>query len=213
MCNTEEIGLNEYKLIFSEGICDISKLNRESRIKRLFSSMYNKIFARNSIKPSVRGSFYSKINLVVYYMRKNYNSIDVKNDLSEVKSSKEYIKGKFDSNVQDGSLVSIIVFMLAVLSIVVDMFQNIFVTDKIEDNGNYIININFNITILNYLLLLILIIVFIVLLTKQDIKYYNEQISYYTYLESELENLICDNERDCHNNERLDNTTSTNKII
>lgn len=208
MCNTEKTGLNEYNLIFSEGFCDISKLNRESKIKKLFSSIYNKVFARNKIKPSAMGYFYSKIDLAVYYMRKNLNSLDVKNDLSKVKSYKEYIKGKFDSNVQDGSLVSIIVFMLAVLSIVVDVFQNIFVTDKIKDNGNYIININFNITILYYLILLILIIVFIVLLTKQDIKYYSEQISYYTYLESELENLICDIERECHNNKREDTATS-----
>lgn len=31
---------------------------------------------------------------------------------------------------------------------------------------------------------------------------------YYTYLESELENLICDIERECHNNEREDTATS-----
>ena len=33
MCNTEETGLNEYKLMFSEDICDISKITRINKLE------------------------------------------------------------------------------------------------------------------------------------------------------------------------------------
>lgn len=208
MCNTEKTGLNEYNLIFSEGICDISKLNRESKIKKLFSSIYNKVFARNKIKPSAIESFYSKIDLAVYYMRDNLKIGVIKNDISKVKASIEYARGNFDSNIQDGSLVSIMAFMIAVLAIAVDIYQSIFVIDTIKDKSYYLANINYNIKVLEYLVLIIIFTSFIVLISKKDTKKYKEQIMYYTYLESELQNLICDFERECHNNEREDTTIS-----
>lgn len=213
MDKTKEIGLKEYTLIFSEGICDISKLNRESRIKKLFSSIYNKVFARKSIKPSAIESFYSKIDLAVYYMRDNLKIEVIKNDVSKVKASKEYAQGNFDSNIQDGSLVSIMAFMIAVLAIAVDIYQSIFVIDTIKDKSHYAENINYSIKVLEYLVLMIIFTSFIVLISKKDTKKYKEQIMYYTYLESELENLICDIERVSHTHKRRDAATSTNKII
>ena len=146
MLNTEEIGLKEYELIFSEGICDISKLNRENKIKKLLRLIRNKL-SNKKVNDSERNFYYSKINQVVNYMRDNLKIEVIKNDISKVKASKENAQGNFDSNIQDGSLVSIMAFMITVLAIAVDIYQSIFVIDTIKDKSYYAANINYNIKV------------------------------------------------------------------
>lgn len=199
VCRTEEIGLKEYKLIFSNGNCDISKLKIESKIEKLLRLIKNKLHNKKVNDSDETIFFYNKINQVVNYMRDNLKIEVIRNDLSKVKACKEYIMCKSHTDLQANSFISLMPLFLSILSIVVNIHQNIMTFNKFDNysevKDNIIYNIDFSINVLKILLFIIIAIAVVVLLTKNDLKNYTNQIAYYTYFESELNNLISNIEK------------------
>lgn len=198
MNKTKVLGLEEYKLIFSNGTCDISKLKIESKIEKLLRLIRNKLCNKKVNDSDETIFFYSKINQVVNYMRDNLKVEVIRNDLSKVKARKEYIMCKSQTDLQADSFISLMPLFLSIISIVVNIHQNIMTFNKFDNYNeakDIIYNINFSLNVLKILLFIIIAIAVVVLLHKNCLKNYTNQVAYYTYLESELNNLISNIEK------------------
>ena len=90
MNNKEEIGKKEYNLIFSGGICDISKITRINKISLFLEGIKKK---RNIDKLKTFRIF-DNIDLAVNYMKQNHDSSRIKKHLNLVNSEIESQKAQ-----------------------------------------------------------------------------------------------------------------------
>lgn len=187
MCNTEETGLNEYKLIFSEDICDISKITRINKLSLVLESIKKK----RKIDNLKMSKIFRNIDLAVNYMKQNLDSSNIKKHLNLVKSEKESQKAQFSIDLPDSSNFTILSFMLAIISIALSVLNFMFsdLQKMLDQVSN---DLNMEKSILSLIISIIMLIVVIHAFIASEIsnfrtKKYKKNIRYLTYLYLQLE--------------------------
>lgn len=190
MCKTEETGLNEYELIFSEGICDISKITRINKISLVLESIKKK----RKIDNVKMLRIFKNIDLAVNYMKKNLDSSRIKKRLNLVNSEIESQKAQFSIDLPDSSNFTSISFMLATISIALGVLNFMF-SDIQKMLDQFSVDLNMEKSILSLIITTFMLFVVIHAFISSEkakcrTKKYKKNIRYLTYLYLQLEDSL-----------------------